>query len=232
MVDISQLTLPIVLGSAAIDSINPCAIGVLVLLLAALLKIKDHKSKLLKIASIYIFFVFAIYLVSGLGLIWFQSYLINIGLTRYIGLLIGIFVIVLGIIDVKDFFWYGKGISLKIPQRYVKPLRERINKITAWGAISLGIFAALVELPCTGGPYLAITAILAKQFDLLALVYLIMYNVIFVLPLIVIVALVYFGKGVGDVSKWRKEKRKWMRLAGGLLMIGLGIFLIAFYQFI
>jgi len=84
-------------------------------------------------------------------------------------------------------------------------------------------------LPCTGGPYLAITAILAKSFDMQAFLYLLLYNVIFVLPLVVILVMIYYGATTLRLKKWRETQRKWMNLASGLLMIVLGMFLIFYY---
>ena len=98
------------------------------------------------------------------------------------------------------------------------------------GIIAIGGFVAIVELPCTGGPYLAITAILAKSFDQQAFIYLCVYNLIFVLPLVGVLFFIYFGASTLKMKAWRIENRKWMNLASGLLMISLGILLIAFYR--
>lgn len=228
---IEGVTLPIVLSTAAVDSINPCAIGVLLLLLGVLLKHSKDKHKMLKIASIYTIVVYITYLLSGLGLIWFQSFLIGLGFATIVGTLVGVLVIIGGLVEVKDFFWYGQGFSLMIPAKYSSLLKDKIEHVTTASAIFLGAFVAMVELPCTGGPYLAITAILAKRFDALALIYLIIYNFIFVLPLIVISGMAYYGVHISSMKQWKEEKRKWMRLAAGLLMVALGAFLIYYYQF-
>ena len=100
--------------------------------------------------------------------------------------------------------------------------------MTIWGAIALVAFVSAVELPCTGGPYLAITTWIAqsKVIPVKALVYLLVYNFIFVLPLILILALVYFGAKVQKIKKWKQDYRRWMRLAIGLVLIALGILLI------
>ncbi len=222
-------TLPVVISTAAIDSINPCAIGVLVLLLGVLSRHAGEKQRLLKIAGTYMAIVFAVYLLSGLGLIWFQGFLIEKGLAQVLGSIVGVFVIVLGGVEVKDFFFYGRGFSLMIPAKYAKSIKKRIEHISVTSAILLGGFVAIVELPCTGGPYLAITTMLARQFNFMAFIYLVLYNLVFVLPLVVITLMTYYGVQVTKIKKWRQEKRRWMRLATGLLMIGLGIYLLLFY---
>jgi len=82
-------------------------------------------------------------------------------------------------------------------------------------------------LPCTGGPYLAITTLLAKiGFSWNVFWLLVIYNFIFVLPLIVILLLAYFGISAKRMSEWKNSKKKWMRLFIGIVMIALGLLLI------
>ena len=225
-----DLTLALVLGAAAIDSINPCAIGVLLFLGSILLRVSSKKTLLLNLGFTYILTVYTVYTLSGLGLIWFQVTLIRYGFAESVGIIVGALVIVLGLIEIKDFFWYGKGISLEISPQHKEKLTKMAEKISWLGMISIGSFVAMVELPCTGGPYLAITAILAKSFDMKAFIYLLIYNVIFILPLLIIFLLLYFGTSTLKLKQWRQKHRKWMNLSSGLLMISLGILLIAYYQ--
>ncbi|MBI3027722.1 hypothetical protein HYY70_06450 [Candidatus Woesearchaeota archaeon] len=226
---LESVTLPLVLTTAVIDSINPCAIGVLLLLIAVLVKHSKEKPKMLKIAAIYISAVFIVYLLSGLGLIGFQSILIKLGFAKYVGIAIGILVVLMGFVEIKDFFWYGRGFSLMIPARYSEKIKLMISHVTVTSAIGLGAFVSMVELPCTGGPYLAITTLLAKKFDILGFLYLILYNLIFVLPLVIIVALAYYGVRIAKMRDWKEKERKWMRLAAGIVMVLLGVFLIYYY---
>lgn len=100
------------------------------------------------------------------------------------------------------------------------------KNVSVPGAIILGFFVSAVELPCTGGPYLAITLLLSKSFNLKAVLLLLIYNFIFVLPLLVILLLVFFGTKVQAIKRWKQDKRKWMRLFIGLILIALGVLLI------
>lgn len=225
-----QLTLALVLGAALVDSINPCAIGVILFLSTVLLKTTDNRRYLLTMGAIYVASVYVVYVLSGLGLIWFQHTLVSKGYAEIVGMVVGVLIILLGLVELKDFFWYGHGFSLEIPARYKDRIVKLSGNLSLLGMVGLGAFVAMVELPCTGGPYLAITAILAKSFDLLAFSYLLIYNAIFVLPLIFIVLLIYFGGSTASMKKWRTSKRKWMNLAMGVLMVGLGVLLIVHYQ--
>ncbi len=226
-----DLTLAIVLGAAVIDSINPCAIGVILFLSSALLRVSSKKVLLLKLGGIYITTVYVVYTLSGLGLIWFQYALISKGFAEIVGIIVGGLVIVIGLIEIKEFFWYGKGISLEMSPRHKEKLTKMAENFSLLGIMAIGGFVAIVELPCTGGPYLAITALLAKSFDKQAFIYLLIYNFIFVLPLLVILLMIYFGASTLRLKEWRLGKRKWMNLVTGLLLISLGALLIAYYRF-
>lgn len=214
-----------VITTALVDSINPCAIGVLVLLISTLLALVHDRRKMMSVGLIYITAVYVTYFLAGIGLLFFIQ---KLNIAEPLGIIVGILVILAGLIEIKDFFWYGLGFSLSIPVKASKKLELMARKVTTPGAIILGIFVAAVELPCTGGPYLAITALLAKHFNLVAVYYLLIYNIIFVLPLIVILCLAFLGTKIKDVEQWKEGGKRWMRLATGLLMIGLGVLLILY----
>lgn len=224
MVEITLPTWPVVFTTALIDSINPCAIGVLVILITTLLSLSRNRNKMLAVGAIYIAAVFLTYLAAGFGLLIFIQ---KLNLSQQLSWGIGVLVILLGLIEIKDFWWYSKGISLKIPAKRAKQVMHYIKNVTIPGSIFLGIFVAAVELPCTGGPYLAITTVLAKlgfSWDVFWL--LVVYNFIFVLPLLVILGLVYFGLSVKRVQEWKETQKRWMRLFIGIIMIALGILLL------
>jgi len=224
MVDVSLPALPVVIATALIDSINPCAIGVLVLLIATLLGLSKDKKKMISVGLIYISAVFFTYLIAGFGLL---AVIQKFNISGPLSWIVGILVIILGVIEMKDFFWYGKGITLAIPARRAEQIKKMIKKVSIPGSIVLGIFVAAVELPCTGGPYLAITTLLAKiGFSMKVFWLLVLYNFIFVLPLIVILLMVSFGVSAEAVKAWKDKQKKWMRLFMGLIMIALGIVLI------
>lgn len=216
--------LSVVLVTALIDSINPCAIGVLILLIATLMGLSKDRKKMLIVGSIYILAVFVTYLAAGFGLLIFIQ---KLNISHILSWIVGILVIGLGLLEIKDFFWYGQGLTLQIPPRRAKQIKKMMKNVSIPGSIVLGIFVAAVELPCTGGPYLAITTLLAKiGFSSEVFWLLVLYNFIFVLPLIVILLLVYFGVSSKSIQEWKNKHRKWMRLFIGLIMLALGVLLI------
>ena len=214
-------SLGIVLTTAAIDSINPCAIGVLILMVSVIMSGKNSVRRMLLLGGLYIFAVFATYLAAGLGLLYFLTDL-PLVITEYISIAVGSLIIIAGILEVKDFFWYGRGFSLAIPTRFTKKIHQMTTNVSVPGVILLGMFVSAVELPCTGAPYLAIITLLSQYFDFTALLLLVLYNIVFVAPLIAILVLVALGVKLQNIKKWKMNNRGYMRLLIGLMLIGMG----------
>lgn len=219
-----EATLPTILTvviTAAIDSINPCAIGVLILMISVITAGKASVKRMLVLGSVYVSAVMLTYLAAGLGLAFIFSS-IPLYLTEYLSIGVGLLIIGAGIIEIKDFYWYGKGFTLAIPAKYAKKLHGLANNTSIWGVILLGIFVSAVELPCTGAPYLAIITLLSQFFDAKAFALLVLYNIIFVLPLIIILLMVAFGFKLHKIKAWKQSGRGYMRLATGLMLIAMG----------
>ncbi len=217
-----KITIGSIIVASLIDSINPCAFGVLIFLLATMLSMASSK-RALKYGLIYVFIIFLVYFSAGLGIVKILAEFSEI--MNHVIIIAGILVFVGGLIEIKDFFWYGKGISLRIPVS-AKPLLEKITQKGTLGAIILlGIVVALVELPCTGGIYLAILSLMQinKTFGI---PYLLLYNLIFVLPLIVMILSAYYGTKTDKIQKWVETNKKWMRLIAGVVMVGLAFYLL------
>ena len=211
--------------AASLDSINPCAIGVLILMVSVVLAGGGSLRRMLFLGFIYITAVFAVYLAAGLGLVYFFTR-IPLALTEYLSIGVALFVVLAGIIEIKDYFWYGRGFSLAIPASMAKRLHGYASHTTVVGIAALGAFVSAVELPCTGAPYLAIITILSQYFDFTAFWLLVFYNIIFISPLIIILILVASGKKIQEIKGWKQDNRGFMRLAIGVLLIGLAWLLI------
>lgn len=214
-------TLGVVLASAAIDSINPCAIGVLILMVSLVLSGKGSMGRLLFLGFLYIGAIFVTYLLAGLGLVYFLA-AIPLWVTEYLSIAVGSLVIFAGLLEIKDFFWYGEGWSLHIPIYFSEKIEKYAKRMTIPGVIFLGAFVAGVELPCTGAPYLAIITILSINFNFSAFLLLVLYNLIFVLPLIIILFLVAGGMKLNKIHQWKTDNKHYMRLGIGALLICLG----------
>ena len=137
--------------------------------------------------------------------------------------------VIVGILNIKDYFWYGKGILMEIPLSWRPKLKKILNSVTSpFGAFFVGFAVSLFELPCTGGPYIVILGLLAKEVTKsVGLFYLLLYNFIFVCPLIILLIIIYKGfSNTEKLEKIRKEKIKLLHLISGILMLGIAIVMI------
>jgi len=222
----NDITLPLIIASAAADSINPCAFAVLIFLIMYLITMKSKK-RMLIMGSVYITVVYLVYFLAGLGLL---GALQSIHITKFFYYFTAGLSVVLGLINVKDYWWYGRGISLAIPDSKKTLLQKYIAKATLPATIILGVLVAIFELPCTGGVYLAIIALLADQKSWgSGVAYLAFYNIIFILPLAFLVFAAYYGVSPKALEAWRQGQKKILRLIIGIVLIALGalMFLIA-----
>lgn len=225
-----ELSLPIIIGFGLLDSINPCVIGVLLVMLSVLLKTGD-KSKVLKNGLSYTAGVYATYLIGGLTLLSiFSAVRSVVAISQMLYIVIGAFIIIAGLLEVKDFFWYGRWFSLAIPKRFIGYVEEKVNSthVSLFAAAFFGSVITLIELPCTGAPYLAILALMSQGgYSLLTgIPLLLLYNLVFVLPLIAIILMVYYGFGIKRLEGWKQEHRGAMRLVIGLALLAVGIWII------
>lgn len=221
--DEGRWLLPLVAISALLDSINPCAFSVLLLTIAFLLSIGRLRSNILKIGGFYILGLFVIYLGIGLGILQAlhlfntPNFMAKVGATLLIAL---------GAINIVNEFFPSFPIKLRIPQKAHPKIAALMEKASLPTAFLLGGLVGLCEFPCTGGPYLLVLGLLHDKATFLkGLAYLVFYNLLFVLPLVIILLIAGNESLVEKVNQWRKEKTRAMKLYSGLAMIGLGIFI-------
>lgn len=219
-----SVTVPLVILTGLVDGINPCAFAVLIFLLTYLTTVAKSRRKMITVGLTYILTVYIVYFLAGVGLLGALHYS---GFTNLFYKFAATVAILAGLVNLKDYFWYGKGISLKIPDSKKKTLENWAVKMTVPAAIVLGFLVAMFELPCTGGVYLAILAMMSDTMTLAAgIPYLLLYNLMFILPLIVIFLAVYSGLGAERLEAWRQSEKKKMKLAMGILLVGLGIYML------
>jgi cytochrome c biogenesis protein CcdA len=221
---INQLTIPVVVASALIDSINPCAFSVLIFLLITIVAIGNRR-RIIMVGGVYITAVFIFYLFSGAGLF---SIVHLSGFSAVLSLLGAIVAIVFGIVNIIDVFRNKDEFLLGIPASKKEMIDRYINRASLPTAFVLGVLVGIFELPCTGGIYLAILGLMSRSYSLTeGLPYLVLYNIVFVMPLVFILLLVAYGISPERANEWRIRYRKKLRIIVGLAMIALGIFILS-----
>jgi cytochrome c biogenesis protein CcdA len=228
-----ELTIGIIIAAALLDSINPCVFGVLIFLIAFMTKLFKSPTKMILGGLLYSAVVYVSYLLIGFGVL---KIAINTGIANGFYWFAALIAIVAGLLEIKDYFWYGKGFSLQMIPGASKRIKMYTDKIAQMEkkhpalliltTALLGIFVVLVELPCTGAPYLAVLGLLSQGEFAAAVPMLLLYNFVFIVPLLVIIGVAYFSRSSNKLEAWRKEHRGTMRLAVGLFLLLLGFYMI------
>ncbi len=218
--------LPLLAVAAIADSINPCAFSILLLTIAFLVSMGKVRSGILKIGGVYILGIFTVYVLIGLGILQ-ALHLFNT--PHFMAKVGAALLIILGAINLINEFFPAFPIKLRIPHIAHRNMAQLMEKASVPTAFLLGALVGLCEFPCTGGPYLMVLGLLHDQGTYLAgLGYLLLYNLIFILPLVVLLLIASDGTLLAKVQEWKKAETGKMRLWSGIAMVllGLAIFLI------
>jgi cytochrome c biogenesis protein CcdA len=223
-----------VVAAGLIDGINPCAFATLIFFVSYLTLSGRSGKEVLFVGGAFTFGVFLAYLAVGLGL---YQILELVGETldliaSIVYALTGVFCLVLAVLSFLDYRKARQGdigdMLLKLPE----PLRKRINTIRkgrkarsyVLGAFFAGVMISFLELACTGQVYLPTIIFVSSipELRLRAIAFLVIYNLLFVLPLVVIFVLVYFGTTSKDLTRFLREKAALVKLGMTVVFIALG----------
>ena len=219
---VSSLTVPLVILCAGIASINPCGLAVLIILLLSIIALNTRR-QVLMVGIAFIASVFLFYFITGLGVLSF-IHVSGTGISSFIATAAAAIAIVLGLVNIVDAAVRKEGFLLAIPESKKPVLDRYIRTATLPAAVILGILVGIFELPCAGGIYLVILGLVSNSMTLAqGIPYLLLFNVIFVLPLIAILLVVVFGLPPERVNTWRLSNRRALRVAIGVVMVLVGI---------
>jgi len=217
---------------ALADSVNPCAIAVLAMILMALLiQNPEKRKKVLYGGLAFVTAVYIGYLVYGVIIIQFFRLFAEFLRENSIYVLKGLAILamIIGALNIRDFFFYKKGsFATEMPIAMRPKAKRLIKNITSpTGAFIIGFIVTLFLLPCTIGPYIVASGLLAELGTFGALPWLLYYNLLFVLPMLIIVGLIYYGFArVQDVSGWKERNIRNLHLVAGILLFLVGVALL------
>ncbi len=219
-----DLTLAAVVGASIVDAINPCAFAVLIILMTSILATGDGR-KALKTGLAFAVSIFISYFLMGLGL--YKALSIG-GILGLFYKIVGWLAIIIGLLNLKDYFWYGKGFLMEVPMSWRPKLKSLLESTTSpLGAFGVGFLVSLILLPCTSGPYIVILGMLAKKAtQLKAVSYLLLYNLIFISPMVLISLAVYKGFDPNKAEQIRQKRLRTLHLIAGIMMLVMGVVII------
>lgn len=218
----------ILVPAALWDSINPCAFAVMFILLSSVMRQKQSRKQVLLSAAAFIGAVFISYIAIGFGLYHALASSDNV---YYVKLFAGILGILVGLANLKDYFWYGKWFRMEVPISWRPNMKKLIKKVTSpVGAFAIWILISLFLLPCTSGPYITVLGYLSSDVTLDKLwgyIYIFSYNLIFIVPMVVIAFIVAFGhKDIGELKEYKELNVEKMHLITGIIMLLLGVYIL------
>ena len=228
-IDTSTISLPaitIIIG--LLDGFNPCAMWVLLFLLALLVYTKSRK-RMFIIGGTFILvsgIVYYIFLAAWLNLFLF------IGFIPYLRIIVGSAAVIMGLINIKDLFFFKKGISLSISESAKPKLFEKMRKVVHESALPIALISVTVlaftvnsvELLCTAGFPAIYTKILTlsnlSNFSYYA--YLLLYIIMYMIDdlLVFTIAVITLRS-----KKLTEKQGKWMKFIAGFMMLALGLLL-------
>lgn len=213
--------LPLVLVAALLDSVNPCAFSVLLITIAFLFSLGRVRSQIMAVGGAYIAGLFLMYLAIGFGILHALHFFNTPHFMAKVG---AVLLILWGVINVVNRFFPAFPIKLRIPHSAHRHMAVLMEKGSVPTAFLLGGLVGLCEFPCTGGPYLMVLGLLHDAATYLKGVgYLLLYNLVFVFPLLLILFIASNKTVLEKVEQWRKGKAEGEHLWAGIAMVVLGI---------
>jgi len=212
-----------------LDGFNPCSMWVLILMISLLAPLNDRK-RMVAVAGTFV-------LIEGIAYFLFMTAWLNlflfVGMSRISQLIVAAIAIVAGAINLKDFVAFGKGISLSIPEKAKPGIYKRMRDVVhaeslpaaIVGVTILAILIQVVEFMCTSGfPALFTRILTLRALEPAAYYgYILLYIVAYMIDDVIVLAI-----GVITLSRHRLQEKEGrvLKLISGLVMVGLGIYLI------
>ncbi len=213
-----------VIFAGLLDSFNPCAIAILLIFIALMFTFKKARRVIIVLGLTYILAIYLTYLGIGVGLLR-AVHLFNI--PKYFTEFIGWVLIIWGLWGFKDYFFPKLPIRLSTSLKSRRIIAFWADKFSIPATLVMGFLVAIFGFPCTGGIYLATLALLSeKETYLRGISYLLIYNLMFVLPLIII----FFGAGNRFIAEriinWNEKNSGNFRLIISCITLILGLVLV------
>jgi len=230
-----------VCSGGLVDGLNPCAFAVIAFLVAIMSVYGFSKKNIITIGFFYCFAVFATYLFIGFGLFNFIYTMNFYKISSIFHIAIGILCLLFAALSVYDYFLYKRthqagDLLLTLPL----PVKKKISSIMgahlrnkkegsflslSLAAFSVGIMVSLLEMVCTGQVYVPTLVYIIKNTDykVSAFIYILLYNFMFILPLIAILILFLMGVSSKTFNDFLKKHIGALKLALAMIFLALGV---------
>ena len=213
--------LPLVLISALLDSVHPCSFSILLITIAFLFGMQMSRKKILQLGGTYIAGIFAAYFLIGLGIL---KVLHLFNTPHFMGKLGATLLIIFGVFNLLSRFFPAFPIKLKIPSFAHGTMGKLMDKASFPAVFGLGLLVGICQFPCMGGPYLMVIGLLRDQMTYVSgFNYLLLYNLILILPLVAVLFISADKTLVEKMEVWKRDNVGGLKLWTGMAMIIIGI---------
>lgn len=218
----------ILVPAALWDSINPCAFAVMFILLSSILNKQKSRKQVVYAWILFTLAIFISYVAMWLGLykvLW-------IWIDYYLKLVVWIIWILVWLANLKDYFWYWKWFKMEVPDSWRPKMSKIIRSIISpWWAFAIWFIISLFLLPCTSWPYIVVLWYLASESATINMwwyIYIFIYNLIFIIPMIIITLIIAFGyKDIGELKEYKELHVEKLHLITWIIMLGLWIYILS-----
>ncbi|MFQ6060325.1 MAG: cytochrome c biogenesis CcdA family protein [Thermoplasmata archaeon] len=218
--------LPLVIATGFLDGLNPCAFAVLLFFISFLFVIRKTRVNVMRMGIVYVLAIFLVYFFIGVGLL--QAILLS-GQPHLLGMVGSALLILLGSLSILQYFFPNLPLSFKMPKGTWERVKSWIFKATLPSALVAGLLVGLCTFPCSGGIYVAVLALLGSKgtyFE--GIGYLYIYNLMFVLPLLIILVTTSNRFIARKLTDWERSKSGIIRLFSGITMIAIALAILLF----
>ncbi len=227
-----------VAGAGLLDGINPCAFATIVFFISYMNLVGRGRKEMLIAGGAFAFAVFVTYLLLGLGTLSFMNYINQFsGIAKCVYLLAATATFALAGLSLYDAVKAKQGKTKDILLQLPRALKQRIHKVireqtrtsgVIAGALVIGFVISALELVCTGQVYLPTLTFVAgiEGMRAHAISYLILYNIMFIVPLLVVFGCVYWGTTSMQLGGILQKNFVSVKVGMGFLLFGLGIWLV------
>jgi len=210
-----------------LDGIHPCAIAILIFFIAFLMTLQRTFKSIFLLGFVYIFVIFLTYLGVGVGLF---SGMMLFGQHYFFAKLGSALLIFMGLVHIKEYLFPHLPGHLRMPKFAGDKAKILMEKATLPSVIGAAFLVGLCSIPCSGGIYAAITALLASKTTYFSgFLYLLLYNLMFVMPLIILLLFAANPITLAKIVEWRQKHEKNEKLVMGLAMIVIGLAILMFF---
>lgn len=224
------INLPLLTVAALTNGLNPCGIGMMITFLGYLIVFGakgKEKNWILRTGLVYILAVFVTYLITGLLFYGVAFYIQRWWLAGVFKYIVGGVLVVAGLIQLKDAFFPDSPIHLRMSMSGFEKLTKLMARASFGVTALIGFLTTVFSTPCMLPLYVGTTAVIARSGLGMTKVlgYFLYYNLVFILPLIVILLLMAGGRQVVNMKEWEHKSTKWTRAFLGVALVLVGIWI-------